>query len=157
LLGEGGELVAAAYEAPHAPIVDEETFALISELEIRKAVRLSYPVSMLAILPDPMGGGAAPDPRPLAEQLAGVLCRVVRGTDLIRLPAASAGLHALLVDAESADLPGIIERITEEVAAHQFRLDGERRGVTLSVGGASFPTTVATSQELLVEADTRAR
>ena len=34
---------------PEPIVVDEKTFALVAELEVRKALRLQYPVSVLSI------------------------------------------------------------------------------------------------------------
>ncbi len=141
----------------HALIVGEETFAAVTELEIRKAVRLQYPVSVLALLLVQRGEGQVLNPRHLAEQLVGVVRGVIRSTDLIRLSASSADLHVLFVDAHLEHLSVVCERITEEVSRHQFQLDGEPVAVTLSVGGACFPATASTSPDLLAQAGARAR
>ncbi|MFQ5789744.1 MAG: hypothetical protein ACE5JI_04630 [Acidobacteriota bacterium] len=138
-------------------IVDEETFTFITELETRKANRLHYVVSVLAILPDAEGDGEIRNPRSLAEELAGVVSLLIRGTDLIRLPAPSPTLHVLLVDARLEHLHVVIRRITEEVSQRLFETNGEDKAVRLSVGGACFPTTAGTSQDLLNQADTLAR
>lgn len=133
-------------------IVDDDRFALVTELELRKAIRLHYPISMLAILPV----SKIPYPR-LTGQLAGVIGPVIRGTDLIHLPAAEPSLHVLLVDAPFDQLHGIIQRITEEVGRHTFQLNDQRKAVRLSLGGACFPTTASTLQDLVAQAELRAR
>jgi hypothetical protein len=143
--------------SPHALLVDEQTFALVVELEIRKAVRLGYPVSVVAVLPDPAGGGEIPDPGSFADQVARAISRVIRGTDLLGLRAASSSVRVLLVGAALEHLHGVIQRITEEVTRYRFRINGDRTAVTLSVGSAGFPATVGTSQDLLSQAETRAR
>lgn len=138
-------------------ITDEQRFALVTGLELQKAIRLHYPVSILAILPDPEGAGEVADPRHLAGQLARAIGPVIRGTDLIRLPATATSLHVLLVDAPFEQLQGIIQRITEEVGRRTFQINRERRPVRLSLGGACFPTTASTLQDLLAQAELRAR
>ncbi len=137
-------------------IVNDDSFALVTELELRKAIRLHYPISMLAVLPGPKGRSKTLYPR-LTGQLAGVIGPVIRGTDLIHLPAAEPSLHVLLVDAPFDQLDGIIQRITEEVGRHTFQLNDERKAVRLSLGGACFPTTASTLQDLLAQAELRAR
>jgi hypothetical protein len=140
-----------------AIVVDEDSFILVTELEVRKAIRLQYPVSMLAIYPDVPDGEGVPEPCRLGEQLAGVISRLVRSTDLIGLSASSANLHALLVDVPSEDLPVVIQRISEEVSRHRFRFEDDRKAVTVRVGSACFPTTAVSSHGLLAEAGLRAR
>lgn len=131
-------------------IVDEWTFKVVTELEIRKASRLQYPVSLLALRPEPDSKTPA---APLMEQLAQVISQVIRSTDLVRLPAASSTLHVLLVGACSEHLPSVIRRIVEEVGRHRLRIDGGRRPVALSVGASCFPTTAATVQDLSTQAE----
>lgn len=144
-------------QGPGGLIVADDVFALLAELEMRKAVRLQYSVSLLAIVPEPEGGGEVPTPRHLAWQLAEVVSSVIRGTDVIGVRATSSSLHALLVDASVENFPGIIERVTTEVSRHLFQLDGERKAVRLSVGSACFPTTAGVLSELLAQAEAQAR
>lgn len=135
---------------PHAIIVEEETFAFVADLEVRKAPRVGYPVSLLAVVPEvegPLG-----DPGALAEQLARAISPILRSTDLIRVSSASTTLHVLLVNASVETLRGVIQRITEEVGAHLFQINGERKAVTLSLGGSCFPTTAGTTEDLLSQA-----
>ncbi|MFQ5848877.1 MAG: hypothetical protein ACE5IQ_14540, partial [Candidatus Methylomirabilales bacterium] len=127
-------------------IVDEETFTFLTELELRKAVRLHYGVSILAILAEPHGEGEIPDPRRVAEPLARVISLAIRDTDAICLPASSSALEVLLVAAPLEHLAVIIQRIADEVSRHLFEINGERKPVTLSAGGACFPTTAGTRQ-----------
>jgi hypothetical protein len=128
----------------NAFVLDDETFTLIAELEVRKAVRLQYFVSLLAILPDVEGG---PKPEDFDRRLAEVVRTAVRGTDVIGLQGSS-GLHILLTNAPLDDLAAIIERITQAVSRHMFETDEPRLLVTLSTGGACFPTTARGRDDL---------
>jgi hypothetical protein len=128
----------------NAFVLDHETFALIAELEVRKAVRLQYFVSLLAIHPDVDGG---PPPEDLDQQLAQVVRSEVRGTDVIGLQGTS-GLHILLTNAPLDDLAAIIERITRAVNRHVFKVQDQRLPVTLSTGGSCFPTTARGRDDL---------
>lgn len=135
-----------------APIVGGTGFAVITTLEIYKAARLRYPVSVLAVLP-----AGVPEPHRLAEQVAEAIRPVIRSTDVIGLRPSSAGLYVLLIDAAPPDVPAISERIRDEVGRHLFQVDGDRKAVTLRLGSACFPTTANTLKDLMAQADTRAR
>ena len=128
----------------NAFVLDDETFTLIAELEVRKAVRLQYFVSLLAIHPDVEGG---PKPDDFERQLAEVVRTAVRGTDVIGLQG-STGLHILLTNAPLDDLAAIIERITQAVSRHIFETKQPPLLVTLSTGGACFPTTARGRDDL---------
>jgi hypothetical protein len=134
---------------PRGTVVDENTFTLVTELEVRKAVRLQYYVSLLAIQPDPEGDAQHPNPDKLARQLAQVISRQVRGTDLICFTSAFPHLHLLLVSTDLPNLPVVIQRITQEVSRHVFQVNGQRKPVALSMGGACFPTTAGTREDLV--------
>ena len=138
-------------------IVDEEAFELVIQLEVRKASRFQYPGSVLTVVADPAGEGEVPVPGRLAEQLARVISPVIRGTDLIRVTRTSRTLHVLLVGAHLEDLHVVIQRIIDEAHRHRFQMNGERKALTVSVGGACLPITASTLQDLLTQADTLAR
>jgi GGDEF domain-containing protein len=129
----------------NAFVLDDDTFTLIAELEVRKAVRLQYFVSLLAIHPDVDGG---PVPEDVYQQVAEIVRTEVRGTDVIGLLRSTGLLHILLTNAPLADLAAIIERITRAVSRHVFRIDDQRMPVTLSTGGACFPTTARGRDDL---------
>lgn len=135
----------------HGTVVDEDTFDLVTELEIRKAVRLQYYVSLLAIKPD-ADDDEIPDPEALARQLAPIIGQQLRGTDLIGVSAESPQLHVLLINAHLDSLSVVIQRLSEEVGRHVFQINGKRRAVNLSMGGACFPTTAGTRQDLFNQA-----
>jgi hypothetical protein len=135
----------------HGTVVDEDLFAFVTELEIRKAVRLQYYVSLLAIdLVEEIE--RIEDLRSLTSQVAFVISEQLRGTDLIGVSAAGPALHVLLVNAHLDSLSVVIQRITEEVSRHVFQVDGHLTPVQLIVGGSCFPTTACTRQELVTQA-----
>ena len=129
--------------APHATVVADEVFAFVIEHEVRTAVRMRYPVSLLAIRP----------PQQITDKLATVLSPILRRTDLIRRSRSDAGLHVLLVGAPLEALPGIIQRIAAEVEAHRLLGEGDEPDLTLSLGGACFPTSARSVTELVSRAD----
>jgi len=134
---------------PHGTIVDEETFAGVTELEIRQAVRLQYAVSMLTI--HQSRNGAVANPAEAAEQLAEVLSPVIRSTDVIEIGPSAPTVRVLLVGGELEDLRLIIQRIIAEISHHRF--DERHTPVVLSVGGSSVPATARSPQELFLQAD----
>jgi hypothetical protein len=136
----------------HGTVVDEKTFALVTELEIQKAVRLQYYVSLLAIDLIVESAEATDALKSLAEQVATVISEQLRGTDLVGVGVASPMLQVLLVNAHLDSLALIIQRVTEEVSRHVFQVDGDARTVQLCVGGSCFPTTAATREELVSQA-----
>jgi hypothetical protein len=138
---------------PRAPVVDTETFTLIAELAIRQAVRLQYYVSLVAIKADIEGPGTTIDRGALHHLLAEVIRGHVRGTDVVSVRTESPHLEVLLVSAHLHDLPTVIERIASAVNRQAFEADGRPSRVTLSIGGASFPTTAHARPELFRQAE----
>ena len=131
-------------------MVDEETFATVGELEVRKAMRLQYPVSIVAIKPTPRSGEHV---RGFLETLVGVVSSLVRETDLVTVSSKSAALYVLLVDALPNDLPVVIARISDEVHHHRVAAPVGTERMAINFGGASFPSSAATWQELVSQAD----
>ena len=122
---------------PHGTIVDGETFACVTELQMRQAARLQYAVSMLTIHQN--GNGYVAGPGDGAQQLAEVVSPLIRDTDLIEAVPSAGTVRVLLVGGELEDLDIIIRRIITEVSHHRFderHVHGqhEHRGV-LDLGG----------------------
>lgn len=130
--------------------VDEELFGFLTELETRKAVRLQYPVSLIAIVPDRQGGDEPAKRRRLAERLAHVLRLLLRGTDVIMVPSASDTVHLLLIDVGLENLPVVVSRFASELLEHT--LDENGSSIAFRVGVGSFPRTAVTSKELRTQA-----
>jgi hypothetical protein len=138
---------------PRAPIVDRETFTLVAELALRQAIRLQYYVSLVAIEADIDGPGPTIDWEALHRVLAEVIRGHVRGTDVVGVRTESPHLEVLLVSAHLHDLPTVIERIASAVNRQAIEADGRASRVTLSIGGASFPTTARARPELFHQAE----
>jgi hypothetical protein len=133
---------------PHGTIVDEETFACVTELETRQAARLQYAVSMLTVFRH--REGASDSSEETARQLAEVVSSLVRDTDVIQIVPGAGAVRVLLVGGELEDLSAIIQRITGEASVYMFK--GESTCV-VKIGGACYPATAGSSQELLLQAD----
>ena len=136
---------------PHGTIVDEETFACMTELETRQAARLQYAVSMLTI--HRSRDGDAADPADAAEQLAEIVSPVIRSTDLVEVVPSAATVRVLLVGGELGDLRSITQRIIAQVS--HYRSNGQRT-LVVRVGGSCFPATAGSSRDLVLQADAMA-
>src|SRR5438093_3628762 len=136
---------------PHGTIVDGETFACVTELQMRQAARLQYAVSMLTI--HQSGNGYVADPGDGAQELAEVVSPLIRDTDLIEAVPAAGTVRVLLVGGELEDIDIIIRRIITEVSHHRF---DERHALVVRIGGSCFPATAGNSRDLKRQADTLA-
>jgi hypothetical protein len=121
-----------ALGSPAAPIVDQDLFRFISALEVRKAIRLRYPISLLTIIFPPDA-----EPRRVADSIA----RMIRCTDVITYQAAKAALQVLLVDASLDDATSVIRCLRERMP----------QGDALAWRVRSFPGTATSVEELLTE------
>src|SRR5437870_8550706 len=119
----GGSGVAGFEHWSHATVVAEEIFAFVAEHEIRTAVRMRYPVSMLAVQPR-LQGAHSEVPKDFAERLAALSTTILRKTDLLSRLRGGTTIHILLVGAPLEALAGIIQRIAAELEAHRLVVDG---------------------------------
>jgi hypothetical protein len=138
-------------------VVDDATFGVIGKLEVPKAVRLQYYLSLLAIKPSLNENAEVPDPGGLPRRLAPILDQQLRTTDLVGITCAVPPLYILLIDAYVESLPVVILRLTDEMKTHRFDVDGKRQSVSLNIGYACFPTTATSWVELMNQATARLR
>jgi len=118
-------------------MIDESLFRRLLVFEVRKAQRLRYSVSIVCFTTERSAteNGEA-SPVSIAENIA----RHLRGTDAVAVWTGGR-LFFLLVDAETAHLPTIIERLTTRLGA-----------VGWSAGGSTFPGTAARAEDMLGQA-----
>lgn len=77
--------------------------------------------------------------------------RRIRATDVITtLSESSIGL--LLIDAETWALPRIHQRLKEDLEAHRLAVRGRESRLTWSAGGACYPQTASSGEDLLRQA-----
>jgi hypothetical protein len=118
-----------------AQIVDDGVFWLLLDMEIQKAQRLRYLFSVICVHIEAETG--IPDVGATARMLAST----IRSTDAVTARDGST-VALLLIDADASSLPTILQRL--EVAALE--------AVTWSAGGACYPQTAASAEELLSQA-----
>jgi hypothetical protein len=129
-------------------VVDENLFRFLIDLEIDKAGRLHYCVSVVCLGPD---FSPAETTRFSPKRLADVVVSRIRATDVVTvLDKTSLGL--LLVDADPGSLPSIVARVKDELnaVAGVAGEEGPRR--TWSGGGASYPQSAASGTHLVRQA-----
>jgi hypothetical protein len=134
---------------PRAALVDAATFALMGELELRRAIRLQYYVSLLMVHVD----ARAPQRPLLLDRLVEAIRDEIRNTDVIGVTANSAALQVLLVSTGHDSLPGIVARIFAAVDRRIGNAKGWASSATLSIGGAGFPTVAHSWNELCHQAE----
>jgi hypothetical protein len=119
-----------------AHVVDGSTFRFLVDLEVQKAQRLHYSISLLCIAADLPQMKTTEFVMPIAN----LLFRYLRSTDAIA-PYAHSSLAILLVDAETGHLPAILGRLTEHLES-----------VPWSAGGSCYPRNVTRADDMLRQA-----
>lgn len=115
--------------------VDEPLFRFLVELEVAKAQRLRYCVSVVSLAIDSLA-----DDLSFIKRMAERFIRQLRSTDVV-VPYPASSLTLLLVDAEAPTLSSIVHRITEHLGP-----------IPWSAGGASYPRTASGARDLLGQA-----
>jgi hypothetical protein len=116
-------------------VVDYPFFRLLVDMEIQKAQRLRYPISLVAL-----EMGAAPTTETSSDSLVRIIAPSVRATDAVA-PRNGVSVMLLLIDAAVESLAAILDRLTPSLET-----------TTWSAGGASYPETASTANQLLDQA-----
>lgn len=133
---------------PRGAPIPERLFRYLLDLEIEKANRLRYCVSLVCLTPDVEAPQADPD---LTRAIARIALRQLRRTDLAAtLSPDVVGL--LLVDTE----PGVLARILDRAANARLpegrRFVRGRQIVSVSGGASCYPITAPDRRALYREA-----
>lgn len=120
-----------------ARVVDDLMFRLLVDLEVQKAHRLRYCVSLACLTTE----GVLPETRePSGSSLARSVTRHLRRTDVVA-PRTPTSLALLLVDAETNHLPVILRRLTAGLET-----------IGWSAGGSCYPKTATRAEDMLRQA-----
>ena len=117
-------------------LVDDALFRLLLELEIHKAQRLRYTLSVVCLTMKRSDAENGTSSLSIAETIAGRL----RGTDVVAIRAEGL-VFCLLVDADAANLPAILERLTTRLQM-----------VSWSAGASSYPRTAVRADDMVRQA-----
>ena len=115
-------------------VVDFPFFRLLVDMEIQKAQRLRYPISLVVLEIE-----AAPSETP-SDSLVRIIAPSVRATDAVAARTA-ASVVLLLIDAAVDSLATILGRLTTGLETAPW-----------FAGGASYPETANTADQLLDQA-----
>jgi len=131
-----------------------DSFRYLCDLEIKKAQRYQYFISVLFIQFDTPAGMAADTPgfgESTLESLTRILRDEIRECDLLaRL--GDSRLCVLLPFTDGISSLGVAERLRSRVENHTFN-DEDGRSHTVSVSVACYPTHASDSTSLLCRAD----
>ena len=119
-------------------VVDSEGFRRLLAIEIQKAQRLRYCVSLMCIAADRRSPEVE---QPTALSLVERITPFLRSTDIITCWTPPS-LALMLVDADLVSLPSINSRVTSKHEAYVW-----------SAGGSCYPKTATHSEELLHQAE----
>jgi hypothetical protein len=122
---------------PGARVVDDPLFRFLVDLEVQKAQRLRYCVSLVCLDAEI---APAQTPARSVPSFAEILTRYLRTTDVVA-PSAPASLALLLVDAETTHLPSILRRLTPLLGPTVW-----------SAGGSCYPKTATRADDMLRQA-----
>jgi GGDEF domain-containing protein len=111
-------------------------FKLLVDFEIQKAQRLRYSISVVCVAIGSSAAGNGEASTAIAESIT----RYLRGTDAVA-SWAQGWLSLLLIDAETAHLPLILERLTTRLET-----------VGWSAGGSCYPRTATRAEDMLRQA-----
>jgi hypothetical protein len=116
----------------------------MGELELRRAVRLQYHVSLVIVRVD----ARAPQRPLLLDRLVEAIRDEIRNTDVIGVTTNAAALQVLLVGTAHDSLSGVIGRIVAAVDRRIGNANGWASSDTLSIVGAGFPTAAPSWEAL---------
>src|SRR2546422_6076490 len=118
-------------------VVDNGGFRRLVDMEIQKAQRVRYCVSLVCIAADRR---SPEEEQPAAPSLVERIAPCLRSTDVVTWSALPF-LTLMLVDAEVTSLPSIVSRLTTRLEMFLW-----------SAGGACYPKTVTHADGLLHQA-----
>lgn len=120
-------------------------FDFILDVEVFRALRYSYLLTLLAVTSDPVPSELQSE---LHSQVGELVLREVRSTDYVA-PGEGGVFYVILPFAGLAEAKKAVERLLVKTREHAFIVKDTRVQTTLSVGCARFPTDASDSRELL--------
>jgi len=134
---------------PMDPFLDEglrvltpEAFEFVLSNELKRAMRSQNFVTLVIVEPAPKSGGGADERDQAAREVARLISRDVRETDLLS-PTGRGQLSVVLLDANLDNSIGVINRFMTRLDHYEFA-----RPLTFTVGAACCPTHGADAESL---------
>jgi hypothetical protein len=130
----------------------EAFFRYLLDLEVEKAARLRYRVSVVCLVPDlPIRLQSQLPVRELSEHIARIALGHLRRTDsATTFPDGSVGL--LLIDADPRALNRIVGRAGGATLGGRARFAYRGETISVSGGGSCYPLTASTASAALLHA-----
>lgn len=128
-------------------VLSPEVFDFVLGNELKRAIRSQNFLTLLVVEPIPRQGDV--ERTVLARELAHVISRVVRETDILS-PGADGRLSVVLLDADFQHSLLVVERLMARVEHYEFNTPA-----AVSVGVASCPTHGADIDSLRAAAQAR--
>jgi hypothetical protein len=146
-----GDTVPGRGRASPEPI-PEAFFRYLLDLEVEKAARLRYRVSVVCLVPDlPSGLYGQVPVRELSEHIARIALGHLRRTDsATTFPDGSVGF--LLIDADPRVLSRIVGRAGGVALGGRARFAYRGETISVSGGGSCYPLTASTASAVLLHA-----
>ena len=126
-------------------ITDRKFFDFILNVELFRALRYSYMVTLFTVVLDPVAIGNGSE---LSSQLGEVVLSQVRSTDIVAQGEGNI-FYVILPFAGLTEAKKVAERLRVRTKEHAFVVGDTKVQTTLSLGCARFPTDASDSRELL--------
>jgi GGDEF domain-containing protein len=134
---------------PHGLPVPERLFRYLLDLEIEKANRLRYCVSLVCLTPDLAEAAIDSD---VTRAIARIALSHLRRTDLVTLLTRDV-IGLLLLDTEPGVLTRVLDRAANVSLPEGRRFIRGRQAVSVSGGASCYPITASDRMALLREAN----
>ena len=128
-------------------VLTSEAFEFVLSNELKRAVRSQNYLTLVSVTPQIAGANAGSDRELALKQIARLISRDVRETDLLA-ETDKGRLSLVLLDADLQNSVNVIERLRSRLDAYAFP-----KPVTLEIGAATCPTHGADVDSLRRAAD----
>ena len=119
--------------------LEPDFFQYLLSLEVKKAVRYLYFFSLAIVQSDlPIKGKGTKTEKNLLGNLASLIRQEVRETDTIG-NVSPGKFFIILHQADAHAIMGVGNRIRERIEQYDFKVNGDKNRLTVSLGAASFP------------------
>jgi hypothetical protein len=130
-------------------VLTPEAFEFVLNNELKRAVRSQNFLTLLLVEPTPQAADAPPDRAPAVRQIARIVSREVRETDLLS-QTREGQLSVVLLDADLQSSLRVVDRLMSRLDHYEFSVP-----LTIEVGAACCPTHGADAETLRRAAEAR--